>query len=151
MKEASLPDTLKACLFFLTHIVFRTTALAFCAAYMGYYFLVPVFFAILVGVCILIPLYRKEVEEGDSSLAEVTLPVSLALTLLAPISVASNFSSHRKLMKRTLTLTNILLILSLAFIRIVPEVVAHHDQLTSTYGLCHLNFFQPTGDPVKHT
>ena len=146
MKEASLPDTLKVCLFFLTHIVFRTTALAFCAAFMGYYLLVPVVFAILVGVCILIPLYRKEVEEDDDNDVEYTLPFSLALTLLVPISLESNASSHRKLMKITLTLTNILLLLSLAVIRIVPEVVAHHDQLTSTYGLCHLNFYQPTGD-----
>ena len=137
-----MPDTLKACLFFLTHIVFRTTALAFCAAFMGYYLLVPVVFAILVGVCILIPLYRKE----SSNVVEMTLPASLALTLLVPISIVSSASSHRKLMKRTLTLTNILLLTSLAFIRILPEVVDHHDQLTSTYGLCHLNFFQPTGD-----
>ena len=135
-----MPDTLKACLFFLTHIVFRTTALAFCAAYMGYYLLVPVILAILVGVCFLIPLYRKEKGQEQEALT-----VSLALTLLAPISVSSNASSHRKLMKRTLTLTNILLLLSLAFIRIVPEVVDHPDQLTSTYGLCHLNFYQPTG------
>ena len=140
-EEASLPDTLKACLFFLTHVIFRTTALAFCAAFMGYYLLVPVVFVILVGVCILIPLYRKEEEDK----VQYTLPFSLSLTLLVPISIASNASSHRKLMKRTLTLTNILLILSLAFIRIVPEVVDHPDQLTSTYGLCHLNFYQPTG------
>ena len=144
MEEASLPDTLKACLFFLTHIVFRTTALAFCAAYMGYYLLIPVVLAILVGVCILIPLYRKE-DKGDE---RDTLPFSLALTLLVPISLVSNASSHRKLMKRTLTLTNILLLTSLAFIRIVPEVVNHHHQLTSTYGLCHLNFYQPTGDII---
>ena len=111
---------------------------------MGYYLLVPVVFTILVGVCILIPLYQKE-DKGDE---RDTLPFSLAFTLLVPISVSSNASSHRKLMKRTLTLTNILLLLSLAFIRIVPEVVDHPDQLTSTYGLCHLNFYQPTGDII---
>ena len=120
---------------------------------MGYYLLVPVVFGILVGVCVLIPLYRKESEEGGRGRGQVqdTLPFSLALTMLVPISIASNAPSHRKLMKRTLTLTNLLLLLSLAFIRIVPEVVDHPDQLTSTYGLCHLNFYQPTGDPVKHT
>ena len=111
---------------------------------MGYYLLIPVVFAILVGICIFIPVYRNEEDEEK----QFGLPVSLALTLLAPISVASDTSSHRKLMKRTLTLTNLLLLMSLAFIRIVPEVVDHHDQLTSTYGLCHLNFYKPTGDNI---
>ena len=40
-EEPTLLESVKASLFFAPHVLFRVSAMMFCAAFLGYYFLIP--------------------------------------------------------------------------------------------------------------
>ena len=128
--EPTLLETAQASLYFMPHILFRTTAMSFCAAFMGYYFLVPISFVMVIVIPIFFSLLKRD--RGG-------LLVTLILNIIAPILFKSRDHFSRTLMKRTIAITTLILLMTLTFIRLLPVFVAPND-LTSTYGLCRLNF-----------
>ena len=131
MKEPTLMETVKASLFFLPHMLFRLAGLTFCAAFMGYYILIPVCFVLAVNIVNFLHLFCQHPSDN--------LFATLALTFVAPIATDSEEKSNRILMKRTITLATSVLLITLTIIRLVPEFVPPKD-LVSAFGLCHLNF-----------
>ena len=129
MEEPTLFETVKASLFFMPHLLFRVTAVTFCAAFMGYYAFIPftllLFFVI--GNFLMIG--------ADDRDLFVTLP----FTIVAPTLFDATKQKCRTLMKRTIIITNSILLITLTFIFVLPVLVTPKD-LASTYGLCHLNF-----------
>ena len=79
MKEPTLLETAKASVYFMPHLLFRTTAMTFCAAFMGYFFLVPVSLVLVIVIPIFIALLIK-VEKDNRAAFVATLP----LTIVAP-------------------------------------------------------------------
>jgi len=131
---APLPKTLQACLFFLPHVVFRSAALAFSGAFLGYFVLIPILLCISIVFCVCL--------RSDTPYTPYTPDTSLQTliaTIFAPIAVKSSDTSHRGLMKRAITIFTAIFLLTLTFIRVLPEVI-QPDDLVSTYGLRHLNF-----------
>ena len=139
LEEPTLLETLKASVYFMPHLLFRTTAMTFCAAFMGYFFLVPVSLVLVIVIPIFIALLIKEEKNWRPELA-TTLP----LTIVAPTVLASHRKPHRTLMKRTIIVTTSILLITLLFIFLLPFFVEHKD-LVSTYGLRHLNFQSQPG------
>ena len=116
--------------------------MTFCAAFMGYFFLVPVSLVLVIVIPIFIALLIK-VEKDDRALFATTLP----LTIVAPTALDSEEKSHRTLMKRTIIVTTSILLITLLFIFLLPFFVERKD-LVSTYGLRHLNFQSQPGATV---
>ena len=138
-KDAPLSQTLKVSLFFLPHVIFRSSALAFTAAFLGYFALIPISLAVTIvfGTCC--HLYIRTMAGGDTM-------YTLIATVFAPIAVAAGRRSDRTLMKRAITIFTIILLMCLTFIRLLP-IMVQPDNLVSTYGLRHLNFAEPSGVP----
>ena len=78
MKEPTLMETAKASLYFLPHMLFRIVGLTFCAAFMGYYILIPVCFVLAVHIVNFLHLFCESPSDN--------LFATLALTLVAPIA-----------------------------------------------------------------
>ena len=139
-RDAPISKTLQASMYFLPHILFRTSALAFAAAFLGYYSLIPTISAILVVFCLC---WNHRADEDDDDEGGWTC----IATVFAPIALAAGSPYSRTLMKRGITIFTTILLLSLTFIRLLP-VMVHPDNLVSTYGLRHLNFAKPSGVPT---
>ena len=138
IKDAPLSKTIQASLFFLPHVLFRTTSLAFIGAFLGYFALGPIALAIaiIIGISASVACRGEDVSD--------TLPLTLAVTIFAPTLYNSSGTSDRALMKRAITIFTLMLLLSLTLIRTLP-IMIHPDTIVSTYGLRHLNFRDPTG------
>ena len=139
-KDAPLSTTLQASLFFLPHVLFRTSALAFVGAYMGYFALGPIGLAVIIVVGVAVYSSFKNDAGGDHF---VTLP----LTIFAPTLIESGKASSRALMKRAITIFTSILLITLTCIRVAPTII-HQETLVSTYGLRHLNFMDPAGSTI---
>ena len=129
VKDAPILKTLKASLFFLPHVLFRTAAFAFIAAFLGYFSLIPIIFApvfVLFCYCLC----------GCKGHNEV---LALLVAIFVPIAVISGDSIQRNLMKGAITTVTTILLITLTFVRLLP-VMIQPDILVSTYGLRHLNF-----------
>ena len=136
-KDAPLSHTLKVSLFFLPHVIFRSSALAFTAAFLGYFAIIPISLAITIvfGACC-----HLAATKDDGCMAGFTfIP-----TVFAPIAVAAGSNKDRALMKRAIIIFTTILLMSLTFVRLLP-IMAQPDNLVSTYGLRHLNFAEPSG------
>ena len=138
-REVDLSEWLKASAYFLPHVLFRLAALSITFAFLGYYSIAFVALVVLVIFFLAMPVILKEKKDR-----RVNSLLSLFLTLFAPIAFQSSDPSNRHLMKRTITVITFSLLIVLTLIRIVPLLV-HPDTLVATYGLCHLNFHQPSG------
>ena len=109
--------------------------MTFCAAFLGYYFLIPL--GLIIVFVIGNFLYLGPSEQ---------LVATLFFTIAAPISGDSTEAKERTLMKRAITITTTILLITLMVILIVPTIMNHKD-LASTHGLRHLNFQSlPGGD-----
>ena len=93
-----------ALFFFLPHIAFRTTALAFCWRFLGYNTLWAVAIILLHTIATFAFLYRAE----KNSRSKDGLIFSAVLSLLVPLAFLPDERSHRILMKRTLVCKNII-------------------------------------------
>ena len=145
-KDGEEPTSLekaKASVYFMPHLLFRTTAMTFCAAFMGYFFLAPVSLVLVVVIPIFIALLIK-VEKDERAYFVIALP----LTIVAPTALVSHLKPQRTLMKRTIIVTTSILLITLLFIFLLPFFVEHND-LVSTYGLRHLNFQSQSGAMVN--
>ena len=127
-EEPTLLESAKASLFFTPHVLFRVTAMTFCAAFLGYYFLIPLGFIIVFATCNFLYLGPDSEFTG-----------TLFFTIAAPTLFFSTNSKHRNLMKRIITITTLVLLITLMTILILPTIIDHKD-LISTHGLRHLNF-----------
>ena len=97
--------SIKAALgFFLPHITFRTTALAFCWRFLGYNTLWAVAIVLLHTIATFVFLYRAE----EKSRSKDGLIFSAVLSVLVPLAFYPDERSHRILMKRTLVCKNII-------------------------------------------
>ena len=138
-------EWLQASVYFLPHVLFRLLALSLVFAFLGYYSIpllaLVALLAFLLALPILLPLKWKEDKSYDN---RAVILLALLLTLLAPISLESFLSSHRFLMKSTITLITYFLLIVLTLIRISP-IIVDPDTLVAIQGLCHLNFHQPSG------
>ena len=93
-----------ALFFFLPHIAFRTTALAFCWRFLGYHTVWAVAIILLHTFATFAFLYRAE----ENSRSKDGLFFSAVLSVLVPLAFRPDERSHRILMKRTLVRKNIL-------------------------------------------
>jgi len=144
-KEPALLEWLQVSLYFLPHVLFRLLALSFVFAFLGYYSIIVLAIIALAGLCLTLPEILKlewNTDDDDEDVGIFAL-LSLVLSLLAPISLASSWRSHRLIMKRTITSTTICLLVTLLLIRTGPLLV-EEDLLLHTNGLCHLNFLDST-------
>ena len=135
-EEPTILESAKASLFFAPHVLFRVTAMTFCAAFLGYYFLIPLGLVIAFAVCNFLYLGPETMFTG-----------TLFFTIAAPTLFFSTDSKDRNLMKRTITITTSILLITLFTILIIPTIVDHKD-LTSIHGLRHLNFQSLPGDKL---
>ena len=102
--------SIKAALgFFLPHIAFRTTALAFCWRFLGYNTLWSMAIILLHTIVTFAYLYKNE----EIPRSKEGLLFSAVLSLLAPLAFLPDERSHRLLMKRTLVCINIVLLSTL--------------------------------------
>ena len=124
-KDPDLTTTMKGLLFFIPHIVWRTTATAFVLAFLKFYSLIPL--AVHVLVCSLLTAFL-----ADSSILPV-LP--FALSLFIP-SVGGGKFNH-SLLKATMLTSSLILLPSLIFIRLLPSLPP--DTVLCTLGLSHLD------------
>ena len=106
----------------------------FCAAFLGYYFLFPLALVIVFAIRNFLCLRHS-----------FGLSLTLSLTIFAPTLFRSTHGQQRTLMKRTITITTSILLITLSIIFIAPTIVDHKD-LASTHGLRHLNFQSLPGD-----
>ena len=93
-----------ALFFFLPHIAFRTTSLAFCWRFLGYNTLWAVAIVLLHTIATFVFLYRAE----EKSRSKDGLIFSAVLSVLVPLAFYPDERSHRILMKRTLVCKNII-------------------------------------------
>ena len=84
IQDAPLTTILLVSLFFLPHVIFRTTAIAFTAAFLGYYALVPFLLAIVIVLALSIPAYnaKRRGNQGDESV----FLGALGTTIFAPVA-----------------------------------------------------------------
>ena len=102
--------SIKAALgFFLPHIAFRTTALAFCWRFLGYNTLWSISIILLHTIVTFAYLYKNE----EIPRSKEGLLFSAVLSLLAPLAFLPDERSHRLLMKRTLVCINIVILSTL--------------------------------------
>jgi len=102
--EPTLLETAQASLYFIPHVLFRTTATTFCAAFMGYYFLVPISLVLVIVIPIFFFLLKRtKSETGD-------LIYNLIVSLIAPTVFESTNKPGRTLMKRNITITTSILL-----------------------------------------
>ena len=85
-REPTLLESAKSSLFFAPHVLFRVTAMTFCAAFLGYYFLIPLGLIIVFAICNFLFL------GPDTGFA-----VTLFFTMAAPTLLNSEESKHRSL------------------------------------------------------
>ena len=131
--QAPISKTLQASLFFLPHVLFRTSAMAFIGAFLGYFSLIPIMLANTIVFCAFLCGERSK-----------STRATLVATIFVPFAFYSLENPNRKLMKRAITIFTTILLLSLTFVRLLP-IMVDSDDLVSTYGLRHLNFGNPTG------
>ena len=112
MEGPSPPFThsLKAATFyFLPHMLFRSTALAFCCRFLGYNAIWPIAIIVIhTGVSFFF-LHKKE----ENVRSRNGLFLSAILSLFAPLALFPDESSHRALMKRTILCKNIVFLFTL--------------------------------------
>ena len=127
--------------FFLPHVLFRTSALAFTAAFLGYWTLVPL---ILTIITVWITSFVSLPEDNNND----QLLTSFA-TVFAPFAFVANAPNDRAVMKRAIVTFTTSLMFCLTIIRLLP-VFSSPSSLVSTYGLRHLNFANASGDISYH-
>ena len=137
ISDATLGQTLKVFPFFLPHVLFRTSALAFTAAFLGYWTLLPLILTIItvwITSCVSLP------DDNDDSWG-----VTCCTTVFAPFAFLAYEPNDRAVMKRAIVTFTTSLMFCLTIIRLLP-VFSSPSSLVSTYGLRHLNFANASGD-----
>ena len=120
MEGPSPPFThsLKAATFyFLPHMLFRSTALAFCCRFLGYNAIWPIAIIVIHTAISFVFLHKKE----ENVRSRNGLFLSAILSLFAPLALFPDESSHRALMKRTILCKNIVFLFTLICICFVKE------------------------------
>ena len=141
ISDATLGQTLKVFPFFLPHVLFRTSALAFTAAFLGYWTLVPLIITIItVWITSFVALPE---DNGKDEL------FTCCTTVFAPVSFNADERKDRVIMKRAIVIFTTSLMFCLTIIRLLP-VLSSPSSLVSTYGLRHLNFANASGDISLH-
>ena len=122
MEGPSPPFThsLKAAIFyFLPHMLFRSTALAFCCRFLGYNAIWPIAIIVLHTIVTFLFLHKKE----ENVRSRYGLVFTAVLSLFAPLALFPDESSHRALMKRTILCKTVVFLFTLLLICALPGTV----------------------------
>ena len=124
-------NSIKAALFFfLPHIAFRTTALAFCWRFLGYNTLWAIAIILLHTFATFVYLYRAEEKPSSKD----GLIFSAVLSVLVPLAFYPDERSHRILMKRTLVCKNII------FFLLISQLTRFHNLTKNEQRKFHIYF-----------
>ena len=111
--------SLKAGVFyFLPHMVFRSTALAFCCRFLGYNAIWPIAIIVLHTIVTSLFFYKKE----ENVRSRDGLFFTAFISLCAPLALFPDESSHRALMKRTILCKGVVFLSTLIYIFIFPDL-----------------------------
>ena len=139
-KDRQIPPTiivtLKALLFFVPHVVFRTTAAAFVAAFLKFYSLVPLTVYFVINSVITCFLHNKHDEDDVAGTF-----ISFALSLFTPFVTRSHEKFSRSQLKWTMLSSTLTLLPCLIFIRLLP--LLSPERTSCTLALSHLNHSSP--------
>ena len=131
--------TLKALLFFVPHVVFRTISIAFVAAFLKFYSLIPLTVYFVINSAITCFLHNKQ---DDAAVAGTS--ISFATSLFTPSVTGPRKKSRRSLLKSTMLSSTLTLLPSLVLIRFLPFLSP--ETISCSWGLSHLNHSSPIPD-----
>ena len=141
VKNATLGQILQAFPFFLPHVLFRTSALAFTAAFLGYWTLIPLIFTVIVAWC---SCFVSSLILPYDPYAGCSHVLTCFATVFAPIAIAARAPNDRAVMKRAIIIFTTFLMFCLSVIRLLPVVIPA-TSLVAYSGLRHLNFAKASG------
>ena len=130
-KDPNFTTTMKALLFFAPHVLWRTTATAFVAAFLKFYSLVPLAVHLLVCSGITCFLHKSHDNDLDDSF------YSFTLSLFTPSVKGPKFKFDQSLLKATMLTSSLILLPCLIFIRLLPSLSP--ETVLCTLGLSHLD------------
>merc|ERR1712192_5659 len=106
-----------AAFYFLPHMLFTSTALAFSCRFLGYNTIWPIGVIVLhtIVTCFLLHKRKEKVRAKDG------LFFSAVLSLAAPLALFPDEWSHRALMKRTILCKNIVFLFTFICISLLPD------------------------------
>ena len=142
VKNATLGQILQAFPFFLPHVLFRTSALAFTAAFLGYWTLIPLIFTVIVAWC---SCFVSSLILPYDPYAGGSHVLTCFATVFAPIAIAARAPNDRAVMKRAIIIFTTFLMFCLSVIRLLPVVIPA-TSLVAYSGLRHLNFASASGN-----
>ena len=134
--RASLLTSLKSLLFFLPHSLFKLASLSLCAAFLGYYFLLPLTLIIGIQVVGAAVIYFRE--EDRNWRIVLAIPVSI----ISPTVDFPQNSTYRALLKLSLLSSPVILLPSLLITLLLPHLLSP-SSLLCTPGLSHLHLSSP--------
>ena len=135
--------SLKALLFFVPHVVFKTTATAMVAAFLKIYSIIPLTVFFILSVVITCAVHKSR-RKTDSDF-------SFPLSLFAPSVSDPESKFGWSLLKATMLASTLALLPSLILIRLLP--LLSPETISCTLGLAHLNhsFPIPSCSPCFNT
>lgn len=134
-KDPNLTTTMKALLFFAPHVLWRTTATAFVAAFLKFYSLVPLAVHLLVCSGITCFLHKRHHNRLDNSF------FSFALSLFTPCVTLPEEKFDQSLLKAIMLTSSLILLPCLIFVRLLPSLSP--ETVLCTLGLSHLDLDTP--------
>jgi len=135
-KDPNLTTTMKALLFFAPHVLWRTTATAFVAAFLKFYSLIPLAIHLLFCSGITNFLHGFHATHSDEGYF-----LSFALSLFTPSVDGAKDKFGQSRLKATMLTSSLILLLCLILIRILPSLPP--DTVLCTLGLSHLDLGSP--------
>ena len=118
-----------AAFYFLPHMLFTSTALAFSCRFLGYNAIWPIGVIVLHTIVTCLFLYKRE----ENVRGRDGLFFSAVLSLFAPLALFPDEWSHRALMKRTILCKNIVFLFTFICIAVLPPELSCLDTLFGTY------------------
>ena len=107
-----------AAFYFLPHMLFRSTALAFSCRFLGYNAIWPIGIIVLHTIVACFFLHKRE----ENVRGRDGLFFSAVLTLFAPLALFPDEWSHRALMKRTILCKNIVFLFTFICMSLLPPI-----------------------------
>lgn len=134
-KDLNFMATMKALLFFVPHVLWRTTATAFVVAFLKFHSLFPLAIYAIACIGITCSLHRSHGNDLENSFASFTL------AFFTPYVVDPDSKFGQSLLKWTMLISSLILLPCLTFICILPFLP--HETVLCTFGLSHLNLGTP--------
>ena len=126
-------ELVKSFVFFLPHVLFRLSSLAFTFSFLRYYGLFPLAAFIILNFLLYVCIIKKMTE------GKYDLFASLPFTTFAPTAAFPRRREGRVWLKRSILLATIFGLLSLLTIRLLP-IILPPSSIKSTTGLTHIRF-----------